>query len=94
MFEIIKKVLYAGIGVFALSEEKAKELINQLVKEGELTAQEGEKLLSELKDKFVSSGKGVEDKFLEKIKEYLHISKLEERIAKLESEVEALKNKS
>ncbi|GAB4432899.1 MAG: hypothetical protein OHK0040_03170 [bacterium] len=94
MFEIIKKVLYAGIGVFALSEEKTKELISQLVKEGELTAQEGEKLLSEFKDKFVSSGKGVEDKFLEKIKEYLHISKLEERIAKLESEVEALKNKS
>lgn len=94
MFEIVKKVLYAGIGIFALSEEKTKELINQLVKEGELTTQEGEKLLADLKEKFVSSGKGVEDKFLEKVKEYLHISKLEERIAKLESEVAELKNKS
>ncbi len=94
MIEIIKKVLYAGIGVFALSEEKTKEIISQLVKEGEITAQEGEKLLSDLKEKFVSTGKGVEDKFLEKVKNYLNISNLEERIAKLEAEVEALKNKS
>jgi polyhydroxyalkanoate synthesis regulator phasin len=78
MIDIIKKVLYAGIGVFALSEEKTKEIISQLVKEGVLTTQEGEKLLAELKDKFVSTGKGVEDKFLEKVKDYLHISKLEE----------------
>jgi len=78
MIDIIKKVLYAGIGVFALSEEKTKEIISQLVKEGALTTQEGEKLLAELKDKFVSTGKGVEDKFLEKLKDYLHISKLEE----------------
>lgn len=94
MFEIVKKVIYAGIGVFALSEEKTKELIKELVKEGELTTQEGEKLIYELKDRFVSTGKGVEDKFLEKAKEYLQISKLEERIAKLESDVEVLKNKS
>lgn len=94
MIEIIKKVLYAGIGVFALSEEKTKEIIAQLVKEGELTAQDGEKLLAEMKDKFVTTGKGVEERLVEKIKDYLKISKLEERIAKLEAEVEALKNKS
>jgi polyhydroxyalkanoate synthesis regulator phasin len=44
MIDIIKKVLYAGIGVFALSEEKTKEIISQLVKEGVLTTQEGEKI--------------------------------------------------
>lgn len=94
MIDIIKKVLYAGIGVFALSEEKTKEIVSQLVKEGELTTQEGEKLISELKDKFVSTGKGVEEKFLDKLKDYLHISNLEERITKLEKEVEELKNKA
>ncbi len=40
MIDIIKKVLYAGMGVFALSEEKTKAIISQLVKDGELTAQE------------------------------------------------------
>lgn len=93
MIDVIKKVLYAGMGVFALSEEKVKEIVSQLVKEGEITAQEGEKLITDVRDKFLSSGKEFEDKFLEKLKNYLHISRLEERIANLEKEVEELKKK-
>ncbi len=51
-------------------------------------------MIAELKEKFVSTGKGVEEKFLDKLKDYLHISNLEERIAKLGKEVEELKNKA
>ncbi len=94
MIEIIKKVIFAGIGAFALSEEKAKEIINELVKQGEITASDAEKLLNDIKQKFAEAGKSTEDKFLAKLKEYLHISELEKRVAKLEKEIEIMKTES
>lgn len=91
MIDIIKKVLYAGIGVFALSEEKAKEIINELVKQGEITSSDAEKLISDLKSKLAEAGKTTEDKILCKLKDYLNITDLEKRITKLEKEIEILK---
>ena len=91
MIEIIKKVLYAGIGVFALSEEKAKEIIDELVKQGEITSSEAEKLISDMKSKLAEAGKTTEDKILSKLKDYLNITDLEKRITKLEKEIEMLK---
>jgi polyhydroxyalkanoate synthesis regulator phasin len=91
MIEIIKKVIFAGIGAFALTEEKAKEIINELVKQGEITTGDAEKLIKDIKQKFTEAGKSTEDKFLTKLKEYLHITELEKRIAKLEKEIEIIK---
>ncbi|MCX7770113.1 MAG: hypothetical protein N2202_03410 [Proteobacteria bacterium] len=91
MIDIIKKVLYAGIGIFALSEEKAKEIINELVKQGEITSADAEKLLNDMKSKLAEAGKTTEDKILSKLKEYLNITDLEKRITKLEKEIEMLK---
>lgn len=91
MIDIIKKVLYAGIGVFALSEEKAREIINELVKQGEITSGDAEKLINDLKAKIAEAGKTTEDKILSKLKEYLNITDLEKRITKLEKEIEMLK---
>lgn len=91
MIEIIKKVLYAGIGVFALSEEKAKEIINELVKQGEITSSDAEKLINDMKAKLAEAGKSTEDKILGKLKDYLNITDLEKRITKLEKEIEMLK---
>jgi polyhydroxyalkanoate synthesis regulator phasin len=93
MIDSIKKVLYAGVGVFALSEEKTKEIIAELVKQGEITRQDGEKVLNELKDKFVSTGKSFEEKLLNKAKEYLRIQELEKRLDNLEKDMEELKKK-
>ena len=35
--ENIKKVLLAGIGAVAITTEKSKDLLNEMVKKGELT---------------------------------------------------------
>ncbi len=93
MIESIKKVLYAGIGIFALSEDKAREIIAELIKQGEITAQEGDKLLNELKDKAYQKGKSFEENFAMKIKDYLKISELEKRVEKLEKELDELRQK-
>ncbi len=47
--EELKKILLAGIGAAALTAEKTKELIDELVKKGELTWEQGKVLNEELK---------------------------------------------
>ena len=45
----IKKVLLAGIGAVAVTGEKSKELLDEMVKKGELTVEQGKALNEELK---------------------------------------------
>ena len=45
----IKKVLLAGIGAVAVTAEKSKEILDEMVKKGELTVEQGKALNEELK---------------------------------------------
>jgi polyhydroxyalkanoate synthesis regulator phasin len=45
----IKKIMLAGIGAVAITAEKSKDLIEQLVRQGEITVDQGKVLNSELK---------------------------------------------
>jgi polyhydroxyalkanoate synthesis regulator phasin len=47
----LKKLLLAGIGSVALTYEKAEDIINELVKKGELAVKDGKELSLELKRK-------------------------------------------
>lgn len=47
--ESMKKIILAGIGAAATSAEKSKELLDELVKKGELTVEQGKVLNEELK---------------------------------------------
>ena len=42
--EGIKKILLAGIGTAAVTAEKSKEVLDELVKKGELTVEQGKVL--------------------------------------------------
>ena len=46
--EGIKKILLAGIGTAAVTAEKSKEVLDELVKKGELTVEQGKVLNQEL----------------------------------------------
>lgn len=45
----IKRLLLAGLGAAAVTTEKSKEIVDTLVKKGELTVEEGKTLNQELK---------------------------------------------
>lgn len=45
----LKKVLLAGIGTVAVTAEKSKEVLDEMVKRGELTVEQGKVLNKELK---------------------------------------------
>jgi len=51
MQDILHKILYAGIGLAAMSEQKAQEIVAELQKRGEVSAEDGKKLAQELVDK-------------------------------------------
>lgn len=55
--EGIKKLLLAGIGTAAVTAEKSKEVLNELVKKGELTVEQGKVLNQELKHNIKESVK-------------------------------------
>ncbi|MEG0527603.1 phasin family protein [Amedibacillus sp. YH-ame10] len=47
--EDLKKIMLAGVGAVATTAEKSKDVIDQLVKKGELTIEQGKVLNEELK---------------------------------------------
>ncbi|MBN1435512.1 MAG: hypothetical protein JW936_00430 [Sedimentisphaerales bacterium] len=54
--DLLRKMLYTGIGLAALSEEKAKEMVAELEKKGEVSSEEGKKLAQELIEKAKKQG--------------------------------------
>lgn len=63
MLDTVKRTMYAGLGLAALTKEKAEEFANYLVETGELTQMQAEELLSEWR----SQGKRVDDKIQDTI---------------------------
>ena len=47
--ENVKKLLLAGIGAVAVTAEKSKDLLDEMVEKGELTVEQGKVLNEELK---------------------------------------------
>ncbi len=104
VFESIRKALMAGLGV----QEKVKELVDELVKKGELSESQGSKLVKEWTDKVGKSGdelgKGITEivsKTLDKMNmpsrnevEKLHkkVLSLSARIKKLEESIQTRGN--
>lgn len=81
--EELKKVLLAGIGAVALSAEKSKELVEQFVKKGELTVEQGKVLNEELKHNVA-----------DKLREPITVDKIGKDLEKVEyDELEVLKAK-
>lgn len=82
--EDLKKILLAGIGAAALTVEKSKDVVDELVKKGELTVEQGkvlnEELKHDIKEKLSSSKDNLET-----------VSKKIESLTK--EELEALKEK-
>lgn len=52
----LKKILLAGIGAVAVTAEKSEEIIQELVKKGEITLDQGKALNEELKHKVRPAG--------------------------------------
>ena len=59
--EELKKIVLAGIGAVAVSAEKSKEVVDELIKQGEVTVEQGKILNEELKRKISEKTKEVKE---------------------------------
>ena len=92
---VLKDLVNLGLGVMVMTKEKAEEVVNELVKKGEVGQDEGKELIHELIEKGEKSKKEVEDqieKMVKDVVEKLDISAKKE-IEELKSEIEELKEK-
>ena len=56
--ENVKKLLLAGIGAVAVTAEKSRDLLDEMVEKGELTVEQGKVLNEELKHNIKKTMKG------------------------------------
>lgn len=94
MFDLMKRAMQVGLGAFSVTKEKAEQLVDELVKRGELSQNEAKEFIENL----VERGKQEQAELrnvvrteVQKIQEDLplvskkEIKNLEERIARLEA---------
>ncbi len=95
MSGILKKALSLGIGALLVSKDKIEEVVNELVKKGELGQEEGKNLANELIEKGEASMHEVEskiEKIVKSVTEKLNLPTRKE-LNELKSEIEQLKEK-
>lgn len=65
----LRKVFLAGVGALATTVEKSQEIVDDLVKKGELTVEQGKALNAEFKHKVAEVKESSEAKAAEETKE-------------------------
>lgn len=65
----LRKVFLAGVGALATTVEKSQEIVDDLVKKGELTVEQGKALNAELKHKVAEVKESSEATAAEETKE-------------------------
>ena len=84
----LKKVLLAGIGLTAMTYDKAEKFVKELMDKGRLTLDEGKELQSELKRKSQAEAEGFLEQIKEKSQSLQYATK--EDLQRLEGKVDAL----
>ena len=87
--EGMKKILLAGIGAVATTAESAKDIVDDLVKKGELTVEQGKVVNEELKHK--AKDKLKDHVTVNVVKEYSHLMDAVDAMS--DSDLELLKEK-
>ena len=84
----LKKVLLAGIGLTAMTYDKAEKFVKELMDKGRLTLDEGKDLQSELKRKSQAEAEGLLGQIKEKSQSLQYATK--EDLQRLEGKLDAL----
>ena len=98
---LIKKMLFAGVGLASLSQEKIEHLVNELVKRGELSEDEKAKFVKSLITKMEQGSSDFKNMFTKVINSTTpkeenkedEITDLKSKIDELTKTIEEMKNK-
>ncbi|NOQ56274.1 MAG: hypothetical protein GQ477_05735 [Nanohaloarchaea archaeon] len=96
IYNIARKVGLFGIGVAAITKDKADALVKDLIKKGDLNKEDGKRLVAEIVEKSKRSTKELETTVNRQVKDIMNktdvatkkeIKVLEAKIRKLETEL-------
>ncbi len=102
MIESLRKVGLLGIGVLSITEEKIKQVVNELVEKGEMNKEEGKTLVHELLTEKKKQMQDFEEKISEDVQNAIgkskialkdDVSRLEDKITELEKTIQKLVEK-
>ena len=95
MIDSLRKALLTGVGLAALTAEKAKEIAQDFKEQGKLTEEEGKILAQELLEKSAESRKEVEGYTEEIVKKILSSMNLatKSEIDELKAQIESLEER-
>ena len=89
--ENVKKLLLAGIGAVAVTAEKSTELLDEMVKKGELTVEQGKALNQELKHNIKKTVQEHKEEKADEVDNFLgkmtpeQLKKLKEKLVAMET---------
>lgn len=95
MKDSLKKVFNLGLGVLAITKEKAEAVVNELIKKGDVGEEEGKKLVNELIKKGQKSNKEIQTHIEKTVKDVMGKTDIATRseLNELKSEIKRLKEK-
>ncbi len=102
MIESLRKLGLLGIGAISITEEKIKQVVNELVEKGEMNKEEGKTLVHELLTEKKKQMQDFEEKISEDVQNAVgkskialkdDVSRLEDKITELEKTVQKLVEK-
>ncbi len=96
MFDLVKKAMFAGIGLAVMSKEKVEELARDIAKSAELSSDKGQEFVQEVVGRSQKAREELEAMVNNAVKEALSraevasrsdIAALEKRLARIESKL-------
>jgi polyhydroxyalkanoate synthesis regulator phasin len=92
MFDVLKRFALIGLGALSFSEEKLKQCIDDLIKRGEVSEEEGDDLLKKFTRRAEEEKDSIEEWMKEKLGEILKKMDIVSRedIGRLEKELKSL----
>jgi polyhydroxyalkanoate synthesis regulator phasin len=97
LFQTVRKVVLASIGAVGLAQDEVEDLVNRLVRRGEIAEKDARKLMREMGEKRSQRAEKTVDKQMEKLLDRMNIPSkgdidaLSEKIGMLTAKVEELK---
>ncbi len=102
MSEMLRKMGLFSIGVISLTQEKAEEFTQEMIKKGEMSREEGKKFVRDILSEKEKQIKDIEDKIDEKVEKVVQksglvmksdLDALEKKIEKLEKTIQSISKK-
>ncbi|NLZ51933.1 MAG: hypothetical protein GX892_02105 [Thermoanaerobacteraceae bacterium] len=99
---MIKQMLYAGIGLAAVTKEKAEEVIAELIKKGEMSKEEGKDVLNTLVNRMQEESERLKQKINEQVENTItsmnlvrksQLDEVLQRLDELEKKLDEIQNR-